>query len=143
MDVSSRKPGDSVRQSIPYTNGFSLIEVLITLFILSIGLLSLAAMQIQGLRATHGAMLRTHAVLYATEIAEQLHAAATTSTDSPPACDNDTCIGNETLLEWQTRVREGLPNGSGTVSLDAASVIVSVVWDEHGETQQVSVSVVL
>ena len=42
-------------------SGFSIVEVLVALFVLSIGLLGLAALQAQGLRFNHDAYVRTQA----------------------------------------------------------------------------------
>ena len=49
------------------SNGFSLLEVLVTLLILSVGLLGLAGLQVQGLRFNHFAYMRgqTSALAYA------------------------------------------------------------------------------
>ena len=54
--------------------GFTLIEVLVALFVMAVGLLGLASLQLQGLRGTHDAALRNQAVALATDTAEQLYA---------------------------------------------------------------------
>ena len=54
-------------------SGFTLIEVLITVVILSIGLLGMAGIQIQGLRGTTGSMARSQATILANDIAERIH----------------------------------------------------------------------
>ena len=41
--------------------GFSIVEVLVALIVLAIGLLGLAALQAQGLRFNHDALIRTQA----------------------------------------------------------------------------------
>ncbi len=143
MDVSSHSLGNIVTQSPAFSSGFSIIEVLITLFITSVGLLSLAALQIQGLRCTHSAILRTHAVAYTTEMVEQLHATSATSPDAPPTYTTDPCISAATIEEWQTHILESLPQGIGTVTIGASSATVQVGWDDHGEAQQFSLSVAL
>jgi|GEM_PF-749886 len=54
--------------------GFSLIEVLVAMFILAVGLLGLAALQAQGLRSGSAALVRTQATILANEIIDQMRA---------------------------------------------------------------------
>jgi type IV pilus assembly protein PilV len=56
------------------TSGFTLIEVLIAVVILSIGLLGMAGIQLQGLRGTTSSNLRSDATILANDIAERIHA---------------------------------------------------------------------
>ena len=53
-------------------SGFSLIEVLVALLVLSIGLLGLAALQAQGLRFNHDAYVRTQATNLAYDIVDRM-----------------------------------------------------------------------
>jgi type IV pilus assembly protein PilV len=53
--------------------GFSLVEVLIAILVLSIGLLGLAGMQLQGAEGTNSAYFRSQATVIANELAERLH----------------------------------------------------------------------
>lgn len=55
-------------------NGFSLVEVLVAVVLLSIGLLGLAKLQFWGVRHTGSAYFRTQATQIANEAAERLHA---------------------------------------------------------------------
>ncbi len=54
--------------------GFSLVEVMVALLILSVGLLGLAGLQVLGLKHTGNAYFRTQATLLASEMAERIHA---------------------------------------------------------------------
>jgi type IV pilus assembly protein PilV len=54
--------------------GFTLIEVLVTIVILSVGLLGMAALQITGVRSATGATSRTQATLLADDIVERMRA---------------------------------------------------------------------
>jgi type IV pilus assembly protein PilV len=54
--------------------GFTLIEILIAVVILSIGLLGMAGIQLKGLRGTTNATLRSQATIFANDIAERAHA---------------------------------------------------------------------
>lgn len=55
-------------------SGFSLVEVLVALAVLSIGMLGVAALQINGVRANTGAYLRGQAVMIATDMSERMYA---------------------------------------------------------------------
>ncbi|MGE5155728.1 MAG: type IV pilus modification protein PilV [Bdellovibrio bacteriovorus] len=54
--------------------GFSLVEVLVAVLVLSVGLLGLAGLQIAGVRANDSARLRTQATLAAYDLADRLRA---------------------------------------------------------------------
>jgi len=53
--------------------GFTLIEVLIAVIILSIGLLGMAGIQIKGLRGTTSSTVRSQATILANDISERIH----------------------------------------------------------------------
>lgn len=55
-----------------YCNGFTLIEVLITLIVLSIGMLGLASLQVTGLKLGHDSKLRTTATILAHDMADRM-----------------------------------------------------------------------
>lgn len=59
-----------------------MIEVLITITIMSVGLLGLAAMQITGLRSVNGSSMRTQATLLADDIIERMRANPTAMDDN-------------------------------------------------------------
>ena len=54
--------------------GVGMVEVLAALFVLSVGLLGIAGLQAQGIRAGHSATLRSLAVIKSVEIIERMRA---------------------------------------------------------------------
>lgn len=60
--------------SLQRESGFSLIEVLVALLVLSIGLLGLAMLQVQGLRFTTDSYQRTQATLLAYDLMDRMRA---------------------------------------------------------------------
>ena len=50
------------------TAGFTLLEVLVAVVVLSVGLLGLASLQVNGLRFNHSAYMRTQATLFGRRI---------------------------------------------------------------------------
>ena len=59
-------------QYINNKNGFTLIETLIALLLLSVGLLTFALLQAESLRTTQVSMQRTKAISFATDIIERM-----------------------------------------------------------------------
>jgi type IV pilus assembly protein PilV len=110
--------------------GFTLIEVLVTLLVLSIGLLGLASLQVQGLRGTHEALLHTQASALAVDMTERL--LTHTATADP--------LDAQDLQDWKTQLAQRLPEGDGSVAMDAALITVQVVWNEHGSSQHYALS---
>ncbi len=62
------------RKSAAVVHGFSLIEVLIALVVISIGLLGLAGLHLQGMKSNQDSLSRTQAILFAGEITEEMRA---------------------------------------------------------------------
>jgi type IV pilus assembly protein PilV len=116
--------------------GFSLIEVLVAVVVLSIGLLGLAALQVSGLRVGQSSFYRAQAAQFATDMADRLRAnlgeARTCElalADATPTSPTTTC--QRDLAEWRTRLAT-LPGGNGAVEVDLAAnmVTVTVQWDD-------------
>jgi len=117
-------------------NGFSLIEVLVALVVLSIGLMGMAGIQQTGVRNNHNALLHSQASMLAYEIADFMRSNAravrfgqyntdTAQTGNPPACaDSDesdaidcdpAAMATFHLSVWSNHLSEHLPLGTGTV----------------------------
>ena len=62
------------RPLIRSQRGFNLIEVMVAVAVLAIGLLGIAALQVQGLRYNLGSYSRSQAVLIANDYAERMYA---------------------------------------------------------------------
>ena len=123
--------------------GFSLVEVLVAIVVLSIGLLGLAALQVSGLRVGQSSFYRAQAAQFATDMADRLRANAGEArscelalTEPTPASPTTTC--GRDLAEWRNRLRT-LPGGNGAVQIDANLVTITVQWDDSrggGATDQ-------
>lgn len=75
MSARTRFPRDVLpRSPRAHGAGFSLVEVLVAVLVLSVGLLGLAALQIAAVRANDSARLRTQATLAAYDLADRLRA---------------------------------------------------------------------
>jgi type IV pilus assembly protein PilV len=131
-------------------SGFTLLEVLIALLVLSIGLLGLAALQTTGLRSNQMASMRTQATQLAYDITDRMRAnpgsaAAGTGVaggqyvigrTQAPADTTATGTALTDLTEWRAAV-EKLPDGESEITqcdtasgCDGLTHIVTVYWNE-------------
>lgn len=124
------------------TRGFTLIEVLIAVLILSIGLLSLALTQANSMRNTHSSYLRTQATFLADDILDSIRAnrvkAEAGNYDigiGVPASGTGT-MALDDLSIWKGDLAAMLPAGDGSIARDVASgeVTVTVQWRDRDDT---------
>ena len=125
-------------------SGFSLIEVLVAIVILSIGLLGIAGLQLTGLRYTHNANLVYQAALQANDIADRIRANSVamdngaynniSGTGLDPGCILTNCSPNQIAatdqFEWNTSNAQLLPSGVGTVVGLNGNFTITVSWTE-------------
>jgi len=112
-----------------YTQGFSLIEVLITLVITSVGLLAYASLQMNGLKQTNAALIRSEASMLTNDMADRIRANAPGAlaggynqeliSEGVLECTSN-CPPYEYAIfevsQWLDLINKKLPLGSGTVS---------------------------
>ncbi|HEX5339302.1 MAG TPA: type IV pilus modification protein PilV [Gammaproteobacteria bacterium] len=137
------------------SSGFTLIEVLVALVILSVGLLGIAGMITTALRTNDGAYLRTEANIMAYNILDRMRTNRDSATqgvyDSSMGTASDitptptSCLGSTAnctaakmaawdVYEWKQELAANLPSGEGSIvtSLDANGVVnatITVQWD--------------
>lgn len=144
-----RHPGNSF---LNRHHGFSMIEVLVTLLVLSIGLLGLAAMQTKSIKNTHSAYLRSQATYLAYDMLDRMRANmaningygginTSTNTYADPGCINTGCtpsnITTYDAAEWAKNIGEQLPAGQGTVIANAGGnnrFTITVTWNDPAST---------
>lgn len=131
-----RIPGNMSRSA-----GFSIVEALVALVVLSIGMLGIAALYVESLRAGRSAIYRTQAVNLASDMADRIRANRNARAsyvlaagDAPglrgcapdggatsSACTPD-ALAEDDLARWLTAIDAQLPgrgnqNASGTVAV--------------------------
>lgn len=121
-----------------HEKGLSLIEVLVTLLITSVGLLGLAALQGRSLQFNHGAYLRSQANILAYDMADRMRlnkddARAnlyniSISDGVPTAVSTVTTDQNQ----WLTLIAATLPAGDGAVSCASNICTLTIQWREAG-----------
>lgn len=132
--------------------GFTLIETMVALLVLSVGLLGIAALHAQALAASGVAINRSVAVSLAGNMADRIRAnrearAAYEGAAGDNGCDSgaDCSVAEmaaHDLFVWANELAQSLPGGSGTVEVDTgvnpARYVVAVSWDEPSEDDPVS-----
>lgn len=117
-----------------HQRGVSLIEVLVAIFVLSLGVLAMAGLQLSSMRTSQGALLRSQAATLATDMADRMRAnltgAATYVIGETDADPTGTTIRDVDLRDWRMRVR-ALPNGRSSVAFNDPVATIRVVWDDR------------
>lgn len=133
------------------SRGFTLVESLVALVVLSIGMLGIAALHVEGLRSARTALTRTTAVTLASDMADRIRANRTatveydvlvTSADTNANCKPGGAgcsiadLAHHDKAVWLGAIEAALPGGTGTIDCDDADVpatyTITVTWSEVG-----------
>jgi type IV pilus assembly protein PilV len=136
--------------------GFSLIEVLIALIVMSVGMLGIAGLYVQSLQAGRTSMFRHQAVALAGDVADRIRANPTAGisyTDATGADNGCVATGNDCdtagmalhdVFLWKQQAGNSLPGSAATgggdvvVAFDDAVIpplyTITVSWEEPGIT---------
>lgn len=132
-------------------HGFSLVEVLIALAVLSIGLLGLAALQTVSLRVGHDSYQRTQATMLAYDIVDRMRANPVAlaagkynnvlvgTNSGSTDCVSLSCTTDEfadyDIRTWHTILAAKLAQGQGTISTVTSAGVstrtITVSWSEN------------
>ncbi len=136
------------------SRGFSLIEALVALVVLSVGLLGIAALYVTSVSSGRTATLRTHAVMLAADLADRIRAnrlaglayddatsgaGAFTAACQPGGAGGGGCppatMANEDKAEWLALVAARLPGAVPTVTVVGPlpnTYTITLAWVEPG-----------
>ncbi len=119
--------------------GFSLVEVLVTMLVLSIGLLGIAALIITDIKNNQSAYARSQASMLANDIIDSMRANRALAEASPSpyalALDADPAgagVAADDLTAWRAAAASAMPSGRGAVSVDplTRNVTVTLEWND-------------
>lgn len=121
-------------------HGFSLVEVLVTMLVVSIGLLGIAGLIVTSMKNNRSAQSRSQASVLANDIIDRMRANRSVAETAPSpyalelgaAADSTAGVPGADLAEWLAAVDAGVPSGQGAVAFDAATsnVTVTVQWND-------------
>jgi type IV pilus assembly protein PilV len=136
-----------VLSSARRSTGLTMVEILIAVLIISVGLLGVAALHSLSLRNNYTALLRSHASALAGDIADRMRANRTVALNSEDYLialgataseDEDeestvSAVAINDLIEWKQSLLAQLPNGDGSIEIDAATrmVTITIQWGER------------
>ena len=115
--------------------GIALIEALIALLIFMLGVLGMVGMQASMTRAQTDSKARADAAYLAGELIGRMWGDLT----NMASYDGSGCASQTRCKEWQTKVSQALPRGTGAVTVNSGNgdVQVTVSWTlPNGESHQ-------
>lgn len=129
--------------------GFSLVEVLIALVIMSVGMLGIAGLYVQSMQAGRTSTFRHHAVTLAGDVADRIRANPTVGggytavggADSGCVDGGINCsapqMASHDIFLWTAQATRTLPAGSVVIIFDGTTAppryTISIRWVEAGD----------
>lgn len=133
--------------------GFSIVEAMVALLVLSVGMLGIAGLYVTTLRASGSALFRSQAVNFAADMADRIRANPTAREAYEGAAADNNCAEGATcapaalaaddVFRWQDQLATTLPDDGdvatpqGTVAVDGAGTLrtytITVSWSEPTE----------
>lgn len=142
-------------QAARHSAGMTLIEVLVTLVIISVGLLGVAALQLSTVRNNYDAYVRSQAAVLASDMFDRMRAnrAAALDDDNPyeVGFGNFTGTGSQAasdIRDWKSTLSTQLASGDGSIAVTEiappegpgtppprAIVTITIRWGEREEDE--------
>jgi type IV pilus assembly protein PilV len=146
----------NIRTTGTWPRGFSLVEVLIALIIMSVGMLGIAGLYVQSMQAGRTSMFRHQAVTLAGDVADRIRANPRAGIAYAGQGANNNCVAagvdcNEVQMAandiaiWDQEAQDALPNGDVIVQFDDTVnpplYTISINWTEPGEVLNYTITI--
>jgi type IV pilus assembly protein PilV len=126
------------------TLGFSLLEILVSMLIVTFAMLGIAKLQLNAIRDVQSAHYATKAAMLASQMSEQISAnkdalhsyqlpfkqTPTLSINCEKAACSNNQLANFDLILWQNNIKKALPSGAGEIITSTSIANIIVRWDE-------------
>ena len=139
--------------------GFSLVEVLVALVVMAVGLLGIAGLYVESLRAGRTSVYRSAAVTLASDLADRIRSNPLGDYTGEGPGSNNGCVNGgvdcapdalaqDDWFHWLGDVRRRLPAGAtATVTVEnippVNQFVITVAWPEVGQEGPVSYTLAL
>ena len=139
-------------KSFKNQSGFTLLEAMLTLFIMTIGILGVAGMQMQGMRSADLAMQRMNVTVKTQDLLDRMRvnsanlAGYTAGAGADNGCNTGTnctaaAMAAHDLQMWRTDLMSELPGVPVlTVNFVDPLVTVTVSWTDRGDNHTYTVN---
>ena len=139
-------------------SGFSLLEVLISIVVTSIGLLGLAGMQVTSLKNNQSAYQNSQAAVLAYDLADRVRAnlgngdatamylgsspnlsdaSAVLTCETADGCTAAEMVEND-LFKWNAALQAAMPNAgaTGAITLTGGVYVINVSWENRNKVDE-------
>jgi type IV pilus assembly protein PilV len=142
------------------TGGFTLVEVLIAMIIMSVGMLGIAGLYLQSIQAGRTSVFRHHAITLAGDISDRIRANPSAKVNYQAAGQDNGCVdgtvdctptemAQNDILVWDAQAAATLPGGQvAIVFTDNAGLApdtyrITISWTEAGSATPPAYSVTI
>ena len=126
-----------IQQNKQQQGGSSLLEVLVTIIVLSLGILSISGLIMTTMKYGHGSYNRSQASWLTNDIVDRMRANRTVAETAPSSYNlamtnptppsSSTEIAKQDLANWRAQLAATLPSGNGSINVDSTTLKVTVV----------------
>lgn len=136
--------------------GFTLVEVLIALIIMSVGMLGIAGLYVHSMRAGSTSLFRHHAVTLAGDVADRIRANPRAGAAYELAGANNNCVGAgidcsaaemaaNDIYQWGLQAASSLPEGTVRIVFDGGvappTYQITIAWAQPGQVLDYSITI--